>query len=33
LLHISPRTADRVWAYARAGLHREIAAHVDSSES
>lgn len=33
LLHISPRTADRVWAYARAWLHREIAALVDSSES
>ena len=25
LLGISPRTADRIWAYARAWLHREIA--------
>jgi RNA polymerase sigma factor (TIGR02999 family) len=33
LLHMSPRTADRVWAYARAWLHREITALVDSAES
>jgi DNA-directed RNA polymerase specialized sigma24 family protein len=25
VLGISPRTADRVWAFARAWLHREIA--------
>jgi DNA-directed RNA polymerase specialized sigma24 family protein len=24
LLDISPRTADRLWAYARAWLHQEI---------
>jgi RNA polymerase sigma factor (TIGR02999 family) len=24
LLHVSPRTADRLWAYARAWLHQEI---------
>jgi RNA polymerase sigma factor (TIGR02999 family) len=33
ILGISPRTADRVWAYARAWLHREITALVDPSES
>jgi RNA polymerase sigma factor (TIGR02999 family) len=33
VLGISPRTADRVWAYARAWLHREIAAAMDSSDS
>ncbi len=33
VLGISPRTADRLWAYARAWLHREITAVVDSSES
>jgi RNA polymerase sigma factor (TIGR02999 family) len=33
VLGISSRTADRVWAYARAWLHREITAEVDPSES
>jgi RNA polymerase sigma factor (TIGR02999 family) len=33
VLGISPRTADRVWAYARAWLHREITAEVDPAES
>ena len=33
VLGISPRTADRVWAYARAWLHREITAQVDPAES
>ena len=32
VLGISPRTADRVWAYARAWLHREITSAVDPSE-
>ncbi len=32
VLGISPRTADRVWAYARAWLHREITAEVDREE-
>lgn len=33
LMGIAPRTADRVWAFARAWLHREIAgAEKDSSE-
>ena len=32
-LGISPRTADRLWAYARAWLHREITAEVDPPES
>lgn len=33
VLGIAPRTADRVWAYARAWLHREITAEVDPAES
>jgi RNA polymerase sigma factor (TIGR02999 family) len=33
VLGISPRTADRVWAYARAWLHREITSEVDSLDS
>jgi RNA polymerase sigma factor (TIGR02999 family) len=33
VLGISPRTADRVWAYARAWLHREVTDAVDPSES
>jgi RNA polymerase sigma factor (TIGR02999 family) len=33
LLGISPRTADRVWAYARAWLHREVTVLVDQAES
>ena len=33
VLGISPRTADRVWAYARAWLHREVTAEVDRAES
>ncbi|HEX3451153.1 MAG TPA: ECF-type sigma factor [Isosphaeraceae bacterium] len=33
VLGISPRTADRVWAYARAWLHREITAEVDPADS
>jgi RNA polymerase sigma factor (TIGR02999 family) len=33
VLGISPRTADRVWAYARAWLHQEILAKVDPAES
>jgi RNA polymerase sigma factor (TIGR02999 family) len=32
VLGISPRTADRVWAYARAWLLREISAEVEPSE-
>lgn len=32
LLGISPRTADRVWAYARAWLHQEITGVSDESE-
>ncbi len=28
VLGISPRTADRAWAYARAWLHREIVGRV-----
>jgi RNA polymerase sigma factor (TIGR02999 family) len=32
-LEISPRTADRIWAYARAWLHREVTSGVDSAES
>ena len=32
VLGISPRTADRVWVYARAWLHREITAEVDLAE-
>jgi RNA polymerase sigma factor (TIGR02999 family) len=32
-LEISPRTADRVWAYARAWLHREVTSGVGSAES
>ena len=33
VLRISPRTADRVWAYARAWLHREITAGTGPAES
>ena len=33
VLGISPRTADRVWAFARAWLHREITSGIDPSES
>ncbi|MFN0018268.1 MAG: sigma-70 family RNA polymerase sigma factor [Pirellulaceae bacterium] len=32
MLGISPRTADRVWAFARAWLHREIAGQDGKSE-
>jgi RNA polymerase sigma factor (TIGR02999 family) len=32
MLGISPRTADRVWAYARAWLHQEISVQVDPVE-
>jgi RNA polymerase sigma factor (TIGR02999 family) len=32
MLGISPRTADRVWAYARAWLHQEISVQVDPAE-
>lgn len=32
LLGLSPRTADRVWAFARAWLHREIAGMEGNSE-
>ena len=32
MLGISPRTADRVWAFARAWLHREIAGHEGELE-
>ncbi|MFO0807643.1 MAG: ECF-type sigma factor [Gemmataceae bacterium] len=32
-LGISPRTADRVWAFARAWLHRELADIVSESEA
>jgi len=32
-LDISPRTADRLWAYARAWLHHEIAGPVSDSKS
>jgi RNA polymerase sigma factor (TIGR02999 family) len=31
-LGISPRTADRLWAFARAWLHREISAALDLSD-
>jgi len=33
LLGISPRTADRLWAYARSWLHREIQGTVSDAES
>ena len=33
VLEISTRTTDRVWAFARAWLHREITAKVDPLES
>ena len=33
VLGISPRTTNRLWAYARAWLHREISAQVDPAES
>src|SRR6516162_6745314 len=33
LLGISPRTADRLWAYARAWLHQEIRASGPSAEN
>jgi RNA polymerase sigma factor (TIGR02999 family) len=33
ILDISPRTADRIWAYARAWLRREITSEVDAAES
>jgi RNA polymerase sigma factor (TIGR02999 family) len=33
LLGISPRTADRTWAFARAWLHREITAAFDPPET
>ncbi len=29
MLGISPRTADRLWAYARAWLHRELASRIE----
>ena len=32
-LDISPRTADRLWAFARAWLHREISGVQDSEEN
>jgi RNA polymerase sigma factor (TIGR02999 family) len=32
ILGISPRSADRLWAYARAWLHREISGSGDSGE-
>jgi RNA polymerase sigma factor (TIGR02999 family) len=32
MLGISPRTADRVWAFARAWLHREIAGNTEKRE-
>jgi RNA polymerase sigma factor (TIGR02999 family) len=32
VLGISPRTADRVWSYARAWLHRELTARIDPTE-
>jgi RNA polymerase sigma factor (TIGR02999 family) len=32
-LGISPRTADRVWAFARAWLHREVADRMANQES
>jgi RNA polymerase sigma factor (TIGR02999 family) len=32
-LGISPRTADRVWAFARAWLHRELTGPLDGRES
>lgn len=31
-LGISPRTADRLWAYARAWLHREVTSRIDSAD-
>ena len=33
VLGISPRTADRIWAFARAWLHREISNNAAESES
>ena len=33
LLGISPRTADRLWAYARAWLHQEISGGPQSSDT
>jgi RNA polymerase sigma factor (sigma-70 family) len=33
MLGVSPRTADRVWAFARAWLHREVTALVDPTDS
>jgi DNA-directed RNA polymerase specialized sigma24 family protein len=33
MLGISPRTADRLWAYARAWLHQEIQGHPPSSDN
>jgi RNA polymerase sigma factor (TIGR02999 family) len=33
VLDVAPRTADRLWAYARAWLHREVAGKDDSSET
>ncbi len=32
VLGVSPRTADRVWAFARAWLHRELTADTDRPE-
>ena len=32
-LGVSPRTADRLWAYARAWLHQEMRAGCDSSDN
>lgn len=33
ILAVSPRTADRLWAYARAWLHQEIQGGADASEN
>jgi RNA polymerase sigma factor (TIGR02999 family) len=33
MLGISPRTADRLWAYARAWLHQEIRGHAPSCDA
>src|SRR5262245_3858268 len=33
VLGVSPRTADRVWAFARAWLHRELTADADRPKS
>ena len=33
LLDISPRTADRLWAYARAWLHQEMQRHGARGDS